>query len=352
MPRREDKDIASHNQAIKRNPSLTHPWAKDPEGNGFVWIHINARKILDQYSKGQGAVRVKTGAPEVQYAFLAPLAMTESISHNWAEYDSIASRIAQKVRTAAKVGAEFQGLINSFGDNANIEDKAKGLLKNKSVNAGNLISNWVKGAYNRVSPHSIPKIKVDTPLYYENSNRRQLTFEVLLLAEKDPRFDVVEPIKDLMKYSSPNLLGRGGVDIEFPYMFEVYTRPKEWIRYSTLALTAVQPTYNQPYIGGYPSNAILQLTFMDMSPLYRGAIESGSVINVIKSGEAKARAAQGNNLSNHELWKLRQKTGQGTKTASQSTSNTKGKGGSGDPDTYKDIPVGGTTVGEIEEFGN
>ena len=352
MARNENKDIASHNQAIKRNPSLTHPWAKDPEGNGFVWIHINARKILDQYSKAQGAIRVKTGAPEVQYAFLAPLAMTETVAHNWAEYESMSSRLAQKVRTAAKIGAEYRGLVDSFRDNANEQDKLKGILKNKSALAGQGVANFLQGVYNRVSPHSIPKKKVDTPLYYENSNRRNLTFEVLLVAEKDPRFDVVEPIKDLMKFSSPNLLGRGGVDIEFPYMFEVYTRPKEWIRYSTLALTAVQPTYNQPYIGGYPSNAILQLTFIDLSPLYRGAIESGSVISVIKSGESKAREAQGDNLSNHELWKLRQKAGQANTTASQKTSTTKGKGGSGDPDRYKDIPVGGTTVGEIEEFGN
>ena len=290
MPNR-DRDIASHNQAIKRNPSLRHPWASNPEGNGFVWIHINARRILDQYSKGAGKILVREGAPEVQYAFLAPLTMVETVSHNWAEYDSISSRIAQKVRTAAKVGAEFQGIINSFESAANERAKAKDLLKQKGPVAGQALANFARGVYNRISPHSIPKIKVDTPLYYENSPRRNFTFEVTLIAEDNPRMDVVEPVKDLMKWSSPALKGQGGVDIDFPYLFEVYTRPKEWIKFSTMALTAVQPTYQHPYIQGYPSSCILQLTFMDLSPLYRSAIETGSVINVIPTIDTAQRQA-------------------------------------------------------------
>lgn len=289
-----DNDIASHNQSIKRNPSLRHPWAKNPESSGFVWLHINARAILDQYSKGAGKIAVRTGSPEVQYAFLAPLNMVETVQHNWSEYDSIASRLAQKVRTAAKIGAEFQGLVNSFESAANQKAKAKDLLKNKSPDAAQALANFARSTYNKISPHSIPKIKVDTPLYYENSPRRTFTVEVTLVAENDPRMDVVEPIKDLMKWSSPALKGQGGVDIDFPYMFEVYTRPKEFIKYSTLALTSVQPTYNHPYIQGYPSSALVQLTFLDLSPLYRSAIETGSVINVIRRTEAEQRAAEGN----------------------------------------------------------
>ncbi len=292
MPNR-DGDIASHNQAVKRNPSLTHPWGRKPEEYGFVWIHINARKILDQYSKGAGKIITREGAPEVQYAFLAPLNITETVSHNWAEYDSISSRIAQKVRTAAKIGAEFQSIVDSFSRNTEDKAKAKGLMQQKSVTAANSLASFARGVYNRISPHSIPKIKVDTPLYYENSARRTFTFEVILVAEKDPRMDVVEPVKDLMKWSSPALKGQGGVDIDFPYMFEVYTRPQEFIKFSTMALTAVQPTYQSPYIAGYPSSCILQLTFQDLSPLYRSAIETGSVIKVLRSNETREREARG-----------------------------------------------------------
>jgi len=294
MPKSNNTDISSHTSAIKRIPSRKHPWARnvESENNKFVWIHINARPILDQLSKGIGRIKVKTGAPEVQYAFLAPLAITEQAVHNWSEYESIGSRLAQKIRTAAKIGAEFRGLVQSFEDKANAEDNVKSLLKNNAANKALDLKKAVQGVYNKLSPHSIPRVKVDTPLYYESSNRRAFTFEVMLVAEKNPRFDVVEPVKDLMKYSSPALLG-GGIDIDFPYMFEVYTRPKEFIRYSTLALTAVQPTYNAPYINGYPSYCQLQLTFLDMSPLYRSAIESGSVINVIGRGRGQTGTGQG-----------------------------------------------------------
>lgn len=293
MAANRDGDIASHDKSVVRNPSTTHPWAKNPESHGLVWIHINARKILDQYSKGAGKISIREGSPEVQYAFLAPLSLIETVQHNWAEYDSIASRLAQKVRTFAKIGAEFQGLVGSFENRADDKAKAKSLLKNKSPDAAQSLATFARATYNKISPHSIPKIKVDTPLYYENSARRTFTFEVTLVAEKNPRMDVVEPIKDLMKWSSPALKGQGGVDIDFPYMFEVYTRPKEFIKFSTMALTSVQPTYNHPYIMGYPSSAQVQLTFMDLSPLYRSAIETGSVINVVRTPQTQQRQATG-----------------------------------------------------------
>jgi len=279
-----NKDIASRNSVIKRNPSVTHPWAANPESSGFVWIHLKGYRILDQLSKGVGNISIPT-KPDVQFAFLAPLAITETVAHNWNEYDSLASRLAQKARTAAKLGAEWNGLMKTFSTGTP-EDNAKNVIavENKGSKIGSgqgqFISNWMQKTYNSVSPHSIPKLKVDTPLYYESSDRRNLNFEVTLVAERNPKSDIIDIVHDLMRYSCPNL--KGGISIDFPYMFELYTHPKQWLKYSTLALTAVQPTYNAPYINNYPSSCQLQLTFKDMSPLYRGAIEDGTVINVRK----------------------------------------------------------------------
>lgn len=285
MPKGNSNIKSNRAGAIKRNPSSTHPWARNPESQGFVWIHINAFEILDQQSKGVGRITVNEGAPLVQFAFLAPLNLTETNAHNWNEYDSMTSRLAQKVRTAAKIGAEWNGLVRSFEGNTEQQtESAKGYIDNIKKNAGTpgtSIAGLVRKAYNKLSPHSIPKIKVDTPLYYENSDRRTFTFEVMLVAERDPQSDIIDTVKDLMKFAAPALEGTGGINIKFPYMFEVYTRPNEFIKFSTLALTAVQPTYNSPYISGYPSSCNLQLTFKDLSPLYRSAIEEGTVINVI-----------------------------------------------------------------------
>lgn len=286
MPNKGEKNIRTINESIVRNPSTTMPYVENPEDSGFVWIHLNARKIIDQFSKGQGKIFVREGAPEAQYAFLAPLSLNENVVHTWSDYDSIASRIAQKVRSAAKVGAEYQALVGVFGKEADLANKFKNAISLNAANAGNSISNFTREAYKAVPGHHIPKIKVDTPLYYENSNRRQLTIELLLYAENDPS-KMIDIVKDLMKLSSPALLSRGGVDIEFPYMFEIFTRPEEFIKYTTVALTGVQPTWNAPYIQNFPASCNLQLTFMDMSPLYRDTIEHGSVIRVIGRNDTR-----------------------------------------------------------------
>jgi hypothetical protein len=288
--------ISSQGTVLKRNPSKTHPWARKAgtKTNKFVWLHLKASKILNQQSKGVGEIKVST--PIVEFAFLAPLAITEGTMHNWGEYESVASRLAQKVRSAAKIGGEYRALVGAFENGAgknqgavNLEASAKKtLLQNKSKNAGTIMSEWVEKIHNKSVSYSIPKFKVDTPLYYESSDRRNLTFEVMLIAERDPKRDLIDTVQDIMKFACPTLKGRGGIRIEFPYVFDVRTQPQEWIKYPTLALTACQPTWNAPYIDGYPSSCNLQLTFKDMSPLYRGTIESGSIVRVITPGSTTA----------------------------------------------------------------
>ena len=115
-----------------------------------------------------------------------------------------------------------------------------------------------------------------------------MVLEFNLIAEKDAKRDVLDVIQDLQKYSSPGINQRSGIDIEFPYYFEVITQPGEAIKYTTCALEAVQSTYNVPWVNGYPVQASLQLTFKDISPLFRQTIKSGSIINVISRDENTA----------------------------------------------------------------
>ena len=200
-----------------------------------------------------------------------------------------------KLLYTPKIGAEYSALVGAFknpqgsgGGTPDFEASAKNKLKDSSKNAGTLMTGWVQQLHSATKSYSIPKFKVDTPLYYESSDRRNLTFEVMLIAERDPKVDLIDTVQDIMKFACPTLKSRGGINIEFPYVFDVRTQPKEWIKYPTLALTACQPTWNAPYIDGYPSSCNLQLTFKDMSPLYRGTIESGSIVNVIPPGSTTA----------------------------------------------------------------
>jgi len=286
------------NRSIQiQRPSGLNPWAKYSQikdKNGSVWISMKPKKILDQFSKGVGDIATDD-LPE-EFIFLAPLSLNENIVHHWEAYESVASRIAQKVRSAVKLGAEGAALYQTGKQMINSE-KIKRLFEARSADVGVSVENFVKEAWGNVHGSRIPKIKVDTPLYYTNSDRRQLVLEFQLFHENikaRPEEVLVEPIQRMMKYSSPNLKSRGGVSIDFPYMWEVKTFPYEFIKYTTCALIGVQPTWNAPYVkGGVPSSVNLQLTFQDMSPLYRDTIEHGSVIRVIDASEAASRNAQG-----------------------------------------------------------
>lgn len=297
-----ESNITDIDKNIIRRPYSIFPWSNNPENigsnreknNGTVWIHMKAYKIIDQFSKAQGQV-TRIGTPEVQYAFLAPTNIGENIVHHWEAYESIASRLAQKVRSAARVGAEVGALTTGFG-NANLYDAFKDIYSRSKENPAQSIANVTKAGYNLVGSAPIPKFKVDTPLYYENSDRRQIVFSFLLVAEKDPKADVMDVIHNLQKKSSPELEGPKGasINIQFPYMWEVYSYPnKGFINYSTCALTGVQPTYNAPYIDGYPSWVQLEMTFIDLGPLYRSSIDEGTSIRVINTSTTRARRNSG-----------------------------------------------------------
>jgi len=281
-----------------QRPSRLNPWAKNSQiksKNGSVWVSMKPKRILDQFSKGVGDIATEE-LPE-EFIFLAPLSLNENIVHHWEAYESVASRIAQKVRSAVKLGAEGAALYQTGKSMIN-SDKIKTLFEARSADVGVSVENFVKQAYGSVHGSRIPKIKVDTPLYYTNSDRRQLVLEFQLFHEgklkSNPEDVLIEPIQRMMKYSSPHLKNKGGISIDFPYMWEVKTIPYQFINYTTCALIGVQPTWNAPYLkGGVPASVNLQLTFQDMSPLYRDTITKGSVIRVIDAAEAASRNAQG-----------------------------------------------------------
>ena len=268
-----------------QRPLGLSPWARGAgisNESGSVWISMKPSEIKDQYSKGAG--KISTKELNVEFLFLAPLSLNENIVHHWESYESVASRMAQKVRSAVKLSSEGSALWNAVKDQIR-NYKTKQLYSKSGAKEGQTISDYVTKAYNLAPDSRIPKIKVDTPLYYSNSDRRQIVLEFVLFHENintnNPDDILINPVKELMKYSSPNL--RSNIQIDFPYMWEIKTIPNEFIHYTTCALIGVQPTWNSPYIDHLPSSCNLQLTFQDLSPLYASTIEKGSIINVISS---------------------------------------------------------------------
>jgi len=281
-----------------QRPLGVSPWSKNAgvkEGSGAVWISMKPKKIVDQYSKGAGTVG--TVELNTEFLFLAPLVLNENIVHHWEAYESVASRLAQKARSAIKLGNETAALAKVFGKTLNA-DNLKNLFSGKILNEGMSIEKAARAAYQSVGGSKIPNIKIDTPLYYTNSERRQIVFEFQLYNENirgtKPEDILVKPIQALMKYSSPDLIS--DIKIEFPYMWEIKTLPTSFINYKHCALVGVQPTWNSPYINHLPSSCNLQLTFMDMSPLYAGTIEYGSVVNVITNNTNRFRNQENQNV--------------------------------------------------------
>lgn len=280
-------------QSIIRRPSSIKPWGINPEDpkSGSVWVHMKAFKILNQFSKATGndGGIDRVGTPEVQYAFLAPLQLQESFSHTWEAYESVASRLAQKVRDATKLTAESTALIGGFGEG--LVTKATEAFKNIKADPSQAIEEFARDAYNHIGASKIPKIKIDAPLYYSDSARRTITLDFVIFEEGNPKSDIIDPVQDIMKKSCPDLLSN--LNIDFPYMWELYTKPESFLNYKTCVLTAVQPTWNAPYVHGFPSSCNLSLTFEDLGPLYRSSITQGTSIRVINSNDSSAKKAAG-----------------------------------------------------------
>lgn len=294
--RKSEKELQTNDIPVIQRPERLRPWAELSESTDrkWVWIHMRARPILNQFSKQDRTSKsISVGKPTKEFKFLAPLNINENIVHQWEPYESIASRLAQKARSLVKLTSEVTSL---FERNANLAQATKDTYDRIAQGkTGNAVETAAKALYQRAGNARIPKIKVDTPLYYQNSERRQLVFDFQLYHEglnrTDPTLDLVKPIQDLMKLSSPSLIS--DITIDFPYMFQVYTTPQNFIRYSNCALVGVQPTWKSPYIDGVPTSCDLQLTFLDMSPLYRETIEKGTVINVKQTTDTDARQSRG-----------------------------------------------------------
>jgi len=240
-------------------------------GDNALWITMKAIELKYQttLSKGGGITRGKTGPT---FKFLAPEVIQETIRNDWSPYEnSTVNSLANKAITASKTVRDVKtigkNIKNTLGDSA----------KRKELGSG------ARSAFNEISnglATKVPTEKIDSPLTFTGSGRREWNFLFNLISQSNPSLDVVEPVKDLMKYSSPEIRD-WNIGIELPWIFELKTHPNELIICQFAALTSVQPTWQQPYINGLPTRCELTLSFSDMSPLYRTTIKKGGIIRVV-----------------------------------------------------------------------
>lgn len=245
----------------QRPRTVTHAHFTDA-----LWITMKPKKIesMPALNKGNALDTLATDT-DITFKFLAPDSIQEAIGHDWQEYESIATRLAQKIASLQRQGPEILQTVEAAGGALKGVVDAIRTGGQPAESIANVARNFMGNMYGmKVQP-----TKVDAALVYTNSPRRQYTFEFTLIDEGNPRLDIIEPVNKLIQFSSPDLKKESQTLFENPYIFEVKTEPNNIIQIDYAALVAVQPTYKGPWRNGFPSIVELQLQFIDLDPTYR-----------------------------------------------------------------------------------
>jgi hypothetical protein len=227
-----------------------------------LWIVIRPKKIktlaaLNRGGEDLGDYHIDT------FKFLAPNEIMENIGHEWSEYESVASRVAQKVADISKTIREVKGMGKAY---TQTERKA------------DVMGTAMAAVAEVMRTQSVYQRKIDAALTYTDSPRRQYTFPFTLVDEGNPNIDIIDPINRLKRLSCSER--RGLVNYSLPYIFEVYSEPNQFLHVKNAVITAIQPTFKGPYRNGFPSTADLELTFMDLDPLYRTTFDKVSKVSI------------------------------------------------------------------------
>lgn len=173
---------------------------------------------------------LKTPAPFGPYSFFAPNEIQESITHSWEEHDSMAGRIAQIV--------------------TNTQSGLKDVVE--------LATGGTTGS---------KKYKLDAPLVWKNSPRREYTLPIVMLDADNPG-QISEVVQDFKRMSSAKAGANNLSAVDFPYIFRVRLHPGSLVYIESAALTGIQSTYHYPFKDGYPIKIDMTLTFLDLEPLF------------------------------------------------------------------------------------
>jgi len=241
------------------------------EESDILTVNIKSKKLttLQGFTRGVDAIE-STQGKRSEWKFLAPMEINEDITNNWEEYESMATKLAQKTADISRQVAVAKGIgesvLKGTTDVAKGHTDVKGALRTAMSGANqNLVG--------------LLDYRVDSPLVYKNSKRREYTlmFQLGVSDENTNEVNIFNAIRELEKLSCPELDGEM-INIDFPAIFNIRTDPVPIIKINYAALTGVQPVWKGPYRNGYPMFVDLSLTFTDIQPLYRKSFEQGGIV--------------------------------------------------------------------------
>jgi len=235
-----------------KNPDFAPYIESDFKG---VWIEMKAIEIeyFTSFADTEvGGLKIKSNSNlDYTWSFLAPQQIMETINNTWEPWETIATRLAGKLQ-------EFRQLVTT------------GVGAGKALGKGfNKMS--LSNAWNELTSISKNAAKVDTPLVYTDTDRREFTLEFNLIADREGNaYDMLRAVRIMEIVALPrkddNQLG----GIKLPAVFSVKSKPDDLIiDLPFAALTSIQPTYMAPYDDvGQPMRIQLTLTFKEIQPLY------------------------------------------------------------------------------------
>jgi hypothetical protein len=244
------------------------------------WITIDAiyfEKLLFDGRADLGESSI--GRPQFRFNFRVPRDMIENLSHEWAPFETMASKASESAAKIAGIDAELRGLGASFGFDGVAKTTAEYLEKFETwakgqPKAGDLIAaaRKILNSVTHMQGYMVNS-RVDAPLAYKSSQRRQFEFMFYLVAIRDRDLEIIEPVRLLQYLSSPSkgladdkVDDRGNTAIKLPFLFRI--RVSKMLYIDLAALTVVQPTFKGPWVDGYPSYCELRLSFMEYKPLF------------------------------------------------------------------------------------
>lgn len=240
-----------------------------------LWINFQAKKIKDMATGGRGGNLV-IDRIETTFQFLAPTEIMEMHNHDWQEYTSVASRFLEMAIKGWNMWDQYKGTKGSFVKGFK-ESGGAGSLKSFAGIAAQAAS---VGSTLMQANVPVPMRKVDTPLAYKNSQRRQYQLAFILAEGEAP--GTMTAAVQLMEQFAAAKLGKDNINFEFPHVFKVWSEPKGLIDMSLAAITSIQPTWHHPYKDGYPTRCDLTISITDVSPLFAETLQEGTIITVVE----------------------------------------------------------------------
>ena len=256
--------------ATYKNPSSLPQYINE---NNLLWIVIEAYKIKKQLTGIGGGKIITEGGVIDTFKFLAPLSIAETHTHNWEEYESMGSKMAGTMISLAKAGISIR---EATGAGKAAFEKLKKAYNNKDTDGGlpkrifEIVNAGLTGASTEYPYH-----KIDNPVVYTSSSRREINLEFQLVTEHySPHHTIMRPIRKLQKYAAPQAGATNDIQIKPPYIFKVYSTGASTstgylpVNLDWSALVSIQPTFKSPYIDGAPTSAELILQFKELMPFY------------------------------------------------------------------------------------